>query len=261
VDTSSHHADDSPDDAAEWAAAWVARSQADGEPSGPSGGLLRVCLAATSGLALMGSAIRLAASGEDGVAASSDAAARLLAELQFDANEGPGHEALRRRRPVLVPDVPQAAVRWPGFAQVAAARGLGAVFSFPLHEGAVWLGVLELYDGRPRRLTVDETAKAAALAHIATQLLLDPQGSTGPGDLEPGVSTSLERAVVYQAQGMVMVDLGVTLAVAMVRMRGRAFADGQSLDELARRIVDGGESADSWWDAVDGDHSPGGTGG
>jgi hypothetical protein len=56
----------------------------------------------------------------------------------------------------------------------------------------------------------------------------------------------------------VMVDLGVSLAEAMARMRGRAFSENLSLDELARRIVDGGETADSWHDRVDGHRQPGG---
>ena len=42
------------------------------------------------------------------------------------------------------------------------------------------------------------------------------------------------RDEVYQAQGMVMVDLGVTLEVALARMRASAFAEGLSL-QAARR--------------------------
>jgi hypothetical protein len=126
-----------------------------------------------------------------------------------------------------------------------------------LHEGAVCFGVLELYDLRPRRLTAEELARGTALARIATRRLLEPHTTGGLGHLEAGVSESLERAVVYQAQGMVMVDLGVTLAEAMVRMRGRAFSENLSLDELARRIVADGEKADSWHDGVDGRHPPG----
>ena len=249
--------------AAVWAASVVDQAPADPLLSGPGADLFRVCLAATSGLTLLGSAIRLATSDEraaDGIAATSDAVARVLAELQFDASEGPGLEALRLRRPVLVPDVGRAATRWPGFALLAADQGLGAVFSFPLHEGAVCFGVLELYDSAPRTLTDEETARATALARLATQVLLDPHGSSGLGELEPGVSKPLERAVVYQAQGMVMVDLGVTLAEAMVRMRGRAFSESLSLEELARRIVHDGETANSWHDGVGG-HRPGDTDG
>ena len=259
METSGPNGSDQSRVEAAWAASVVeaARSE-DPMVPGTSDDLHKVCLAARSGLTLMGSANRLGASGEDaadGIAASSDAAARALAELQFDANEGPGLEALRLRRPILVPDVERSAKRWPGFALLAAGQGLGAVFSFPLHEGAVCFGVLELYDGTPRALTEQETARAMALARIATQVLLDPHEWGGLGELEPGVAKTLERAVVYQAQGMVMVDLGVTLAEAMVRMRGRAFSENLSLEALARRIVDSGEKADSW-DGSDGHRPP-----
>ena len=44
---------------------------------------------------------------------------------------------------------------------------------------------------------------------------------------------------VYQAQGMVMVDLAVPLDVALARMRAVAFAEGTSLQELSADIVAG----------------------
>ena len=47
------------------------------------------------------------------------------------------------------------------------------------------------------------------------------------------------RAEVHQAQGMVMVDLGVDLADALVRMRAHAFAVGIPLIDLARAIIAG----------------------
>ena len=47
------------------------------------------------------------------------------------------------------------------------------------------------------------------------------------------------RTAVYQAQGMVMVDLGVSLAEALARLRATAFAEAVSLDELAADIVSG----------------------
>ena len=262
MDASSQDRADTERFASAWAASAMEQVSVDPVLAGPTGDLHRICRVATTGLSLVGAAVRLAVSSEDGVervdgvAASSDALARVLADLQFDGNEGPGIEALRLRRPVLVPDVAAAASRWPGFALLASGQSLGAVFSFPLHEGAVCFGVLELYDVRPRRLTGEEMARATALARIATQRLLEPHATGRLGHLEAGVSKSLERAVVYQAQGMVMVDLGVTLEEAMVRMRGRAFSENLSLDELARKIVNGGETADSWHDGVDGHRPP-----
>ncbi len=50
---------------------------------------------------------------------------------------------------------------------------------------------------------------------------------------------SLNRTEVHQAQGMVMVFLGLSLAEALVLMRARAFATGRSLTELARDVVFG----------------------
>ena len=42
---------------------------------------------------------------------------------------------------------------------------------------------------------------------------------------------------VHQAAGMVMVQLGVTIDEALLRMRATAFAEGLTVDELADAIV------------------------
>jgi len=44
---------------------------------------------------------------------------------------------------------------------------------------------------------------------------------------------------IYQAQGMVMVELGVGLAEALARMRAYAYATDQPLSSLAADIVAG----------------------
>ena len=45
------------------------------------------------------------------------------------------------------------------------------------------------------------------------------------------------RAEVFQAQGMVMVQLGVTLAEALARMRAYAYAENRPLGDVARDVV------------------------
>lgn len=47
------------------------------------------------------------------------------------------------------------------------------------------------------------------------------------------------HAHVYQAQGMLMVDLGISLPEALARMRAHAWATGQDLTTLAGEIVAG----------------------
>ena len=85
-----------------------------------------------------------------------------------------------------------------------------AVFAFPLHVGAASFGVLDVYAEQPGSLSVEQEAMALTFAQIATEILLDGDLTTPDGQLDPGLSTALDgRAEIHQAQGMVVVDLGI----------------------------------------------------
>ena len=47
------------------------------------------------------------------------------------------------------------------------------------------------------------------------------------------------RLEVYQAQGMVMVDLGVGIEEAMARLRAHSYAVERSIGDVAKDIVTG----------------------
>ena len=97
-------------------------------------------------------------------------------------------------------------------------------------------------------------AMAAAFARAATEVILDGGTITADGELDSGLRDSLRnRAPIHQAQGMVMVDLGVTLAEALTRMRARAFARNITLLELAYEVIAGTLTAETW---SDGDGTP-----
>ena len=166
--------------------AWslVGATVADPDLNGLAASLQRVCRAVSGRLPLHGAAVRLMTGDSDGVAASSDGETRLLAELQFTCNEGPGLVAFRTHRPVLVPDLERVPARWPGFSSLAIERGARGVFSFPLQEGAVSLGVLELYADHSAGLDRQDLALAGAFAKIATEIILDG-GTTVGGELDP----------------------------------------------------------------------------
>ena len=190
-----------------WSLVGAARS--DPGIDGLAASLQRVCRAAAARLPVQGVAIHLMTTGADGVAASSDAKTEAVAELQFAANEGPGHVAFQTHRPVLVPDLADAVARWPGFASLAVARGVQSVFSFPMQEGAASFGVLEAYADRTGPLDADALAMAVAFCRAATEVVLDGGTITAEGELDPGLKASLrDRDRIHQAQGMVMVDLG-----------------------------------------------------
>jgi len=217
-----------------------------GQPSGVNAGggvvaeLRRLCRAATG--ALSGSGAGLSVMAEDGVrgvTAASDAAAERLEEMQFVFGEGPCIDAFEARRPVLVSDVTNgAARRWPAYAPGVHELGVRAVFAFPLQVGAARLGVLDVFRSRQGPLTADELSQALAFADVAVAVLLDGQAVARPGDAAPGVAEAVDsRAELFQAQGMVTVQLGVTLVEALARIRAHAYAENRPLRDIARDIV------------------------
>lgn len=178
-------------------------------------------------------------SGPTGIVAALDHTSHAVEELQFVLGEGPCWEAFQTRAPVLVPDVRgQATRRWPAYCPAVEAYGFRSAFAFPLRVGSAPLGVLDVYREQPGELGDVAFADSLALASLAAETLLEGQGAA-PGDGAPsGVERALESGFpVYQAQGMVMVQLGVPLGEAMARLRAYAFAHERTLESVARDIV------------------------
>jgi hypothetical protein len=200
-----------------------------------------ICHACTEGLDVDGAAISmLTTTDARGTLFATDATAEMLEELQFTLNEGACMEAGTDGNPVLVPDIcgytEQA--RWPVFiAAVLEQTDARALFALPLQWGAVNLGVLDLYRRAPGVLTEDQQRDAISAAEIAALMLLDqvPDPVGGRGTWFD--TTVLSRAEVHQATGMVLVQLDVSAAEALARMRGHAFAEGRLLIDVARDVV------------------------
>lgn len=222
--------------------ALVAAADGGDLPYDVVGTLTRLCLAVTACLDLAGSAVTLmsADDGVSGVAAASDARSRSRSELQFTTGEGPCVVANDRHRPVLVADLAASMERWPGYVTAALEAGVGSVFAFPFHVGAAGFGVLEVYADEAGPLGQHRLADALTFAQVATDIVLEGRLTTPRGDLEPGLASTMDdHAEVYQAQGMLMVALGVPLAEALVLMRSYAFSHGLTLLDVARRVRGG----------------------
>jgi hypothetical protein len=209
---------------------------------GVVGGMRRLCRAA--GKALRASGAGLTVMADDGlraVIAASDDVAERLEELQFTMGEGPCIDAYELQRPVLIPVVNDAAMtRWPTYAPAVYAGGVRAVFAFPLQVGAARLGVLDLFRAEVGMLSADELALALTFAEVAVGTLVDGQADSPHGSQPGWLDDPLgPRAVLYQAQGMVMVQLRVSLAEAMSRMRAYAFAHELRLGDVAASVVAG----------------------
>lgn len=206
----------------------------------PAGMAERLCHLATERVAIEGAGLSLISpDGVQAIVAATSGPAHELEELQFATGEGPCVDASRTGRPVLQSDLmatgPQ---RWPGFAPAALGLALRAVFAFPLQIGVVKLGALDLYRGEPGRLTSAELALASAFADAATRLLLHAQATSDGGTSWDGLLDDVDiRAEVHQATGMISVQLGVSLAEALLRLRAHSYAEGRSIIEAASSVV------------------------
>jgi hypothetical protein len=170
--------------------------------------------------------------------------ASVMAELALTLGEGPSVDALAGGL-VLAADIADAAFagRWPVFAPAAAEAGVRAVFALPLQVGGIRLGVMDLYRSQPGGLDGEQLADALMLADTACALLLDlaGQGLAGqsPGQVHQGGPEPVggQHPVVHQATGMLIVQLGVSAAVAMIRLRAYAYAHGRRLGDVAADVV------------------------
>jgi hypothetical protein len=217
--------------------AWIAAAR-DGDGDAPVS-LAALCRAAADGLAVDGASVT-AVSGpavREPLSATDELSVR-LEELLLTTGEGPGAEDFRFGSPMLIPDLEPVTGRWPGFAPAAVAAGARALFAFPLQAGAIRVGVLSLYRARPGPLTPQQLADALVFADIALQLILDSSaGINGSSGYQPLDGLSDGRAEVYQATGMMSVQLGVSLEEAFVRLRAHAFAAGLPLGDVVGDVV------------------------
>jgi hypothetical protein len=183
--------------------------------------------------------IVMANSGPGAMLASTDGAARTMEELQFTLGEGPCVDASTSGQPVLQPRLADTGPkRWPGFTDGALACGVRAVFAFPLHVGAIPVGVLDLYRDVEGELGDTELDEALAFADTATAVLLHLQAQPVRGESGDGLVALVEnRAEVHQASGMVSVQAMLGLGEALVLLRAHSYAAERPLLEVARQVI------------------------
>jgi len=229
--------------------------------SGVTAVLSALCAAAVHETGASGAWVTFLGSGTSHLLHATDSVAARLADVEFTLGEGPGLRAGRTGRLVMVPDVHAErlhVLEGVGEGQITndlsadlveAAQQLdvAAVFAFPLQVGAVRLGVLELYSRHRGPLETPQLTAALRHALAITHALLglsalESDGAAN-GTVEPDLRATndgkaLTRAVVHQATGMVMVQLGTSIDEAFTRLRAHAFAEGLPITEVAELIVD-----------------------
>jgi hypothetical protein len=205
----------------------------------------RLCAACLPLLGVDAAAVSVIDEGESrGTFGASDDAARLLDALQFTAGEGPCLEAAQTMVPVLVPDLhAQDEPRWPAFKDAAERAGVRAVFAMPILVGRIGLGALDLFRSVPGPLSTTQMSDALFFADAAAQILLDlidvGSNATRRGDpLDQWEQmASLSHLEVYRATGMIMAQLDLSPAAALVRLRAYAFVNELTAGEVAELVT------------------------
>ncbi len=112
-----------------------------------------------------------------------------------------------------------------------------AIFAFPLRVGAIRVGVLDLYRDTPGLLTAVDLTDALAFGDAATVVVLDLQDHNGHGGSAALSGPIDSQAEVHQATGMITIQLGISLAEALLRLRAHAYATDQTVSAVAADVV------------------------
>lgn len=199
-------------------------------------GLLRSCCRAT-GLDGAGVSI-MDGHGTREPLYASDEVATVIERLQLTLGEGPCVDSAATGTPVLVADLSDArdavTSRWPVFRNEATRVGASAVFAFPIQMGAIGLGAVDFYRRSPGPLSRRELGTALSSVEDVGLAVLG-----APRDYRDPDAPATTNMIVHQAAGMVMGQLDSSIEEAMVRLRGTAFAEGLSINELAADVVNG----------------------
>jgi hypothetical protein len=201
----------------------------------------RLCGACAGLLGVSGVGITIMSGEQAGPICISNPRMRALEELQFTMGRGPCHDSYQSGNPVHAAVLDgRVEVLWPTFVDLARASGVTSVFAFPLATHGVKVGVLTLYHDREGELTATQNSDSLALSAVLAETILLLQEAAPVGSVAHGLDAAVSyRAEVFQASGMLAVHLQVTPAVALLRIRAHAFANGLTAGAVSREIVAG----------------------
>jgi GAF domain-containing protein len=186
------------------------------------------------------------AQGKLRVVASSQEDARVMELLQLQSDQGPCMECCRTGVPVRVPDLADAAMRWPVFVAAVAARGAyRSVHALPLRLRGEAIGAMNLFHGQPGALPEADLAMGQALADVATIGILQERAIRSSEVVTEQLQAALNsRVIIEQAKGVLAQRGNLTMVAAFDRLRRYARNHNARLSEVARKVVETDLAAD-----------------
>ena len=172
------------------------------------------------------------------VLAASSERTRSLELFQLQRAEGPCLDCFRGGRPVIIPDLHQAAGRWPQFAPRAIHAGFVSVHAVPMRLQNTVLGALGLFGTSVGSLGDDDLSLVQALAHVACVAIVQDKVATDRAAVATQLQTALDsRVVLEQAKGILSQVGGLDMEQAFAALRQYARDGNQRLTDVARAVV------------------------
>jgi hypothetical protein len=183
---------------------------------------------------------------------ATDAVAQQIDELQFTVGAGPCLDAYRSETPELCAQLDDEAFRrWPTFTAGLADLGVAAVFAYPVPGQERPMGVMELYRRTEGELG-EQAQHAAQLCASALERTLQSNwadhlmhSTTEEAAIEAAALSGIAippadpftRTQVHVAAGMIAVQLTVSTADALERLRAYTYAQNRSITDVAADVL------------------------
>lgn len=162
--------------------------------------------------------------------------AAALTEAQIDLGEGPVWEAYRTGRTVTTDMHGAVETRWPFFSSSPVAVGVGVITVLPLAFGPLRIGAVSLSGVAATHLDEQQMTVAANLVLLVGRTVV-AQALERAQDGETRRDPVFSRREVHQATGMLISQLGVTPADALMTLRAHAFSHSMTVRDVAAEIV------------------------
>jgi len=174
--------------------------------------------------------------------AASNPAVAVAESLQFTVGGGPDAIAIGTGLPMPATE-PLLARRWPVFHDLLVTRTLlRSILAVPLHGSRDVLGVLSFHFVAPAGpLTVDIQELEQIAEVVAAHLRPAADRAAGEPKATAWMRTpdARRRDQLWIAVGVLTLVLQVSASEALALLRARAYAGGQTANDLAQRLLDG----------------------
>ncbi len=177
--------------------------------------------------------------GRPATAATSDARAALIDEVQYGAGDGPCLTAMRTGEVVEIRDLAQED-RWPEFVGAARERGVRCILAMPLVVRGERRGALNIYGfERPNDFNEDEIARATVFAAQAATALSLTLRHIEQGEHATQLEEALQtRSVIDQAIGVLMTQQKCDSETAFALLRMHSQNNNKRLRDVARELIE-----------------------